>query len=282
MNIKNDDMVMLTDMNTMVELKKSNKTIVTKGKIKRIDKTHYVDIDTGEVKEYKSKNTKISSRKNNPESLARTGRTTKAMMICNFEDRRKTQYITLTYNEPVFDYDEAYEDFKTFIKNIRRNYCADNKIKYFVVEEEHYDSSIHFHCLIYWENDYPVEMINKLSKHWSKGDAYNKPIKENRDILYIASYLVSGCYNNGKKVKKNDIAKAKDEKAAIKNVRLENVPAYYHHIKHSKNMLKPLKEEMTYEKAFELYDFEKPFDERTFEKEFGDFKITNEYEYYEV
>ena len=282
MNIKKEDNVMVTDMNKVVEIKKSNKTTVTKGKIKRLDKTHYVDTDTGEVKEYKSKNTKTSSRKNNPESLARTGRTTKAMMICNFEDKRKTQYITLTYNKPVFDYDEAYEDFKTFIKNIRRNYCSNNKIKYFVVEEEHYDSSIHFHCLIYWDKDYPIEMINNLSKHWGKGDTYHKPIKDNRDILYIASYLVSGCYNNGKKAKKNDIATTKEEKAAIKNVRLENVPAYYHHIKHSKNMLKPLKEEMTYERAFELHGLEKPFDERTFEKEFNGIKIRNEYEYYQA
>ena len=282
MNINNENMVIVTDMNTMVEIKKSMRNTVTKGKIKKLDKTHYVDIDTGEVKEYRSRNTKTSSRKNNPESLARTGRNTKAMMICNFESKNKTQYITLTYNEAKFDYKDAYEDFKTFIKNIRRNYCSDNNMKYFVVEEEHYDSSIHFHCLLYWDKDYPVEMVNNLNKHWSKGFAYHKPIKEDKDILYIASYLVSGCYNNGKKAKKSDIAKTKEEKAAIKSVRLENVPAYYHNIKHSKNMLTPLKDEMTYEQAYELYDFDKPFDERTFEKEFNGIRIRNEYEYYQA
>ena len=62
-NIKNEDMITVTDMNTLVELKKSSKTHTPKAKIKRIDKTHYVDTETGEVKQYKSKNTKTSSRK---------------------------------------------------------------------------------------------------------------------------------------------------------------------------------------------------------------------------
>ena len=36
MNIKKEDNVMVTDMNKVVEIKKSNKTTVTKGKIKRL------------------------------------------------------------------------------------------------------------------------------------------------------------------------------------------------------------------------------------------------------
>lgn len=282
MNIKNDDMVMLTDMNSIAEVRKSIKTSVPTAKIKRLNKTQYVDTDTGEIKEYKSKNTKTSSRKNNPESLARTGRTTKNMMICNFEDKSKTQFITLTYNEHVFDYEKSYNDFKTFIKSIRRDYCSDNKMKYFVVQEEHYDRGIHFHCLLYWDKDYPVEMIDKLSSHWSKGSVVHKPIKDNKDILYISSYLVSGHFSKSEKVNNNDIAETNDEKAAIKNVRLDNVPAYYRNIKHSLNMLKPIKEEMTYERAKELYSFDKLIDERTFEKEFKGFHIRNEYEYYQI
>ena len=282
MNIKNEDMVTVNDMNTIVELKKSSKTHTPKAKIKRLNKTQYVDTETGEVKQYKSKNTKTSSRKNNPESLARTGRTTKDMIICNFVDKSKTQYITLTYDEHVFDYYEAYDDFKAFIKTIRRNYCKDNKVKYFVVQEEHYDGGLHFHCLLYWDKDYPIDMIDNLSSHWHRGDAYHKPIKENRDILFIASYLVSGYYNNGKEAKKTDIAKTKDEKAAIKNVRLENMPAYYHAVKHSKNLLKPLKYELLYEEAKDIYGLTQAFDERSFSKNINGYTINNEYEYYVV
>lgn len=282
MNINNEDAVIVTDMNTIVELKKTSKTCIPKPKIKRLDKTHYVDTETGEVKRYRSKNDKTSSRKNNPESLARTGRTTKGMIICNFEDKSKTQYITLTYDEHVFDYHRAYDDFKAFIKTIRRNYCKDNKVKYFVVQEEHYDGGFHFHCLLYWDKEYPIDMIKNLSSHWHKGDAVHKPIKDNKDILFIASYLVSGYYNNGKKAKKTDIAKSKEEKAAIKNVRLENMPAYYHAVKHSKNLLKPLKDEMTYAEAKSIYGFTEAFDERSFEKNIKGYTIKNEYEYYVV
>ena len=227
MNINNEDNVIVTDMNTLVELKKTSKTFIPKPKIKRIDKIHYVDTDTGEVKRYRTKNDKTSSRKNNPESLARTGRTNKGIIICNFEDKSKTQYITLTYDEHVFDYHRAYDDFKAFIKTIRRNYCSDNQVKYVVVQEEHYDGGLHFHCLLYWDKEYPMDMVKNLPSHWHKGDAVHKPIKDNKDILFIASYLVSGYYNTAKKAKKTDIAKSKEDKAAIKNVRLENTIIRY-------------------------------------------------------
>ena len=104
MKFKNDDLVNVKDMNTIVEVKLPSNNYIPKGVTKRLDKKHYVNTETGEVKEYKSKNDKSSSRKNNPESLARTGRTTKDLIVCNFVDKTKTQYITLTYDEHVFDY----------------------------------------------------------------------------------------------------------------------------------------------------------------------------------
>lgn len=282
MNIKNDDMVKVTDMNTVVELKLTSTTKTPKGKIRRIDKTQYVDIDTGEVKTYKSKNTKTSSRKNNPNSLARTGRNAKEMMICNFVDKKQTQYITLTYKEAMYDYKQATNDFKAFVKKIRRTYCKDNKMQYFFIQEQHYNDSLHFHCLFYWDKEYPSDMVKNLSTLWEKGTSIHKPIKENKDILYIATYLVSGHFAKDKKANKNDFAQSSDDKGAIKNVRLDNLPAYYRDIKHSKNMLKPIKDEMLYSDVKDIYGFAEPFTERSFEKTLNGFTVKNEYEYYAV
>ncbi len=280
MNIKNDDLVKVTDMNTMVEIKLCSNSKPPKAKIKRLNKTQYVEIDTGEVKEYKPRGKGTSSRRDNPESLARTGRKTKELIICNFVDKSRTQYITLTYNEHIFDYKQASKDFNAFVKNIRRHYCKNNKMQYVVVQEEHYDSAFHFHCVFYWEKEYPQDMVKNLDNLWSKGVAVHRPIKDNSDILFIAAYLVSGFFDNGKKADKNDIAKVKDEKAAIKNARLENLPAYKRAVKHSKNMFVPIKDEMLYAEARDVYKFAECFNERTFEKKINGYKITNEYEYY--
>ena len=84
------------------------------------------------------------------------------------------------------------------------------------------------------------------------------------------------------KANKNDIAKTKDEKAAIKNVRLENLPAYYRTAKHSKNMLTPIKDTMYFEDAVRRHNLEEAFSERTFEKTIKGVHIKNEYNYYVV
>lgn len=282
MKFKNDDLVNVKDMNTIVEVKLPSNNYIPKGVTKRLDKKHYVNTETGEVKEYKSKNDKSSSRKNNPESLARTGRTTKDLIVCNFVDKTKTQYITLTYDEHVFDYKQSYNDFKAFIKTLRRHYGSDNEVQYIVIQEEHYDSSLHFHCILYWDKHYPKDMVKNLSDLWDKGSAIHKPIRENKDILFIAAYLTSGFFDKCKKANKYDIAKTKDEKAAIKNVRLENLPAYYRAAKHSKNMLTPIKDTMYFEDAVRRHNLEEAFSERTFEKTIKGVHIKNEYNYYVV
>ena len=71
-SISDDEQVWITRMGFLVEIQSSS-VRGKGGKIKKIDKEHFVDTDTGEVKKFK-KHSK-SSRKENYNSIYKTLRT---------------------------------------------------------------------------------------------------------------------------------------------------------------------------------------------------------------
>lgn len=286
--ISDDDMVTVTKMGTIAEVKKGNITPNHKPIIKKIDKHHYIDLETGELKEFKERrNSKGSnsdcnrrSRKDNPKSLSTTGRNHKEIIISNFKDTDHTMYITLLFDEVITDFNEAYDYMKNFIKSVRRNFCKNNYVKYVNLTEKHYNGSIHFHALLYWDKPYPKEFANNLKKHWKKGDSLHKPIRCNQDILFLAAYFVNGFTADKGNFEKNDIATNNDEKWAIKNARLEDYPAYSRVIKHSIGMEKGIKFEMPHGEAIEKYGYNGCFSKGEIEKKLDDVYIRQCYEYY--
>lgn len=285
-NICDEEMVYVTVMGTIAEIKKSNAVTNSDGIIKKIDKYHYVDLSTGEVKEFQKLNRtgnsqQKQSRKDSPKSLAYTAKTQKDIIITNFIDTKHTVYLTLLYDDIMTDFERASKDIKNFIKKLRRNF-PDNPMKYVILTELHHTGSIHFHLLLYCENPYTRKFVRHLKSSWKKGEAFCRKIKNNEDILYLAAYFVYGFTAKSDGFDKYDLAIAKAEKRAIKSARLEEYPIYSRVIKHSKNMKKGKKYEMTYSEAKEKYGCNSCFHSGEYEKKMSEIYIRQFYEYYRL
>lgn len=154
-------------------------------------------------------------------------------------------------------------------------------IKYVNLVQTHNDGTFHFHLLLYWNKNYPKDSFEVIEKMWQHGHAFHRPIRHNEDILFIAVYFVDGLTTAQGNKKKTDIAKSKKEKGAIKQARLEDIPAYSRIISHSKGMEKAKKESMTYAEAIDKVDSKNGIDFGVFEKTYknGTF-IQQLYEYY--
>ncbi|MGN0443880.1 MAG: hypothetical protein ACI4F5_04605 [Acutalibacteraceae bacterium] len=284
--IDDTENVIVSVMNTITEIKKTNIKNSSKPKVKRIDKKHYVDTETGEVKEYNGyyDPNGDKSRKNNPQSLSNTRRLSKQIIITNFIDKEHTQYFTLKYYDKEFRLDKSKKDIKNFIRSIRKKFKTEGyKINYVRLNQTHFDGSFHFHILLYWNQEYPDYSVDIIKDLWKYGECYFKPIKHNEDILFIAAYFVDGLTAEQGEKRKSDIAKSNDEKGAIKQARLEDIPAYSRIISHSNEMKKAVISTMSYKDASEMIKSGKMIDSGIFEKKYKNgVYIKQLYEYYSV
>lgn len=252
--INNNDSVTVTTMGLVTEIKKTN-LINHKPTIKRLDKNTYVNIDTGEVKEYDGYiRTEEKSRSNNKTSLSRTKLNNKALIIANYESADRTQILTLTYDNIVTDIQQFDKDFESFIKAIRRKYCKGriNSVKYInAIEFDRFDS-IHVHVFLYWNKPFVIDSDIFYNKSWKKGSVYTQTVNDINDIMreavYVTSYLGSSVKESIADIN-HLVASDYDEKVEIKRARVSNFKAYARIFRHSENIIKPSKVYTNYNKA---------------------------------
>lgn len=296
-SIADEERVRVTKMGSVVEIQVSSMR-GKGGKIKKIDKEHYIDTDTGEVKKFKKHNR--TSRKENYNSIYKTLRTAKEIINSNFRGIEYTSWLTLTYAENMSDVKQFDRDFEAFIKRIRRRY-SNNKVKYFIALEFGANGGFHCHCLLYWDNAAPVFTEDILNELWDKGISHNELLKSKSAIRNIGAYLTSylsdmpleeymELYPN-KSVEDIDIKTVQttgevfEYKKIIKNARLELYPPNFRIFRHSKNMDKARKSYDKYENVCK--DMKESGYEQTYKSAIdiltdNDFVITQQYEYYEL
>lgn len=186
-DIKDESKVCMIDMGklTQVRYMSGHNRIA---RVKRVDKDHYINLKTHEVKEYKKREVKF--RTDNYASLRRTFSTAKQMINANFRDKNHTTWATLTYNSKVKDDKQIQKDFSNFIKTIRRKY-PDNNVKYFSALEFSANEGMHIHVLLYWDNPIGDSINDVISKAWKLGNAYVKELNKDNDIKNIGAYLTA-------------------------------------------------------------------------------------------
>lgn len=93
-----------------------------KQRIKPLSKDHYVDLATGEIKNYQKNKQRIQS----PENLRKTFKNLRRLIIGNF--KAGDIWITLTYRQdddkPMTDTTRVYRDFKSFWRRFIAKYGA--------------------------------------------------------------------------------------------------------------------------------------------------------------
>lgn len=146
----------------------------------------YAVLSTGEIKDMINKG---DTRDSNISSLKRTMRTLRRLISANFNGGVKELWVTLTYRDIITDPKLIYNDFKVFIKKIRKHY---GKVEYISVIEPHAKyGKFHLHVLLKSDKKLYIENSH-LAELWGKGFTKTKRLTNKDSIAnYVVSYLTN-------------------------------------------------------------------------------------------
>lgn len=161
--------------------------------IRKISKYEYVDLKSGEIKEFNLGET----REDNYKGILRSIKNLQGYINANCLSPSNLSWLTLTYaqqqiwNEPVpmKDVNRVYTDFKEFIRLLRRRY-SNNKLEYISVVEPQQSGSWHLHVILIWSKKQYVP--NKLVKsYWGQGFVKINSVSDKCDNIgaYFSAYL---------------------------------------------------------------------------------------------
>lgn len=214
------------------------------GHVSRIDKDHYINRFTGEIKEYQHN---PSSQLRDYMNLKRTFQRLRRLLRTNFEGTDNEAFLTLTYRENVRDPTKLYKDYEKFIKKLRYNY-PEMDIEYIAVAEPQSRGSWHLHITI--KNTAGKFWINQsvLRKLWGHGGAYIERIK-NGDIgsYYVAYFTDLLNATEDKHAHDETLTAEQKSKARIKGGRLELYPKNFKFYRCSRGIKDPEKNDFVFD-----------------------------------
>lgn len=211
-------------------------------KIRRLSKTQYVDLETGEVKEYKQHN----NRGNNIQGVQRSLATLRRIINLNFTGSNSECFLTLTYSNVMTDTNKLYKDFKNFIAALRRHY----PVEYIAISEPQRSGSFHLHILLksptFKKLRIPIETLSEL---WTHGFSHIEKLPFVNNFGAYFAVRVTDFYSED-----SDINNVNAPKSVIKGGRLHFYPPNFKIYRCSKGIKRPLPVQMTYGEAKKLTD----------------------------
>lgn len=146
-----------------------DKNISSMSNCKRLDKNHYVDTETGEIKKYKHSETKTK------ESFRECHKNIPRIIKGYFRGLENERELILNYDIPLFDPKSLSDDFKTFLKRFNK-LCSD--YIYLYGKEPFNNGSWYIRCIIQINNDYAFRFSEEqIRKIWKKGNVTINRIK---------------------------------------------------------------------------------------------------------
>ena len=237
-------------MNHIVEVQYMEK-VNTKAHIRKLDSDSYVDLNTGEIREFEH----TENRSQGENSLRKTFNKLRELVRTNFNGSANELFVTLTYRGDLQTNDTkiVYEDFKNFMKRLKYKYKKQTTIDYINVLEPHASGKFHMHALLRFNDLDTIYIPNDdLAKIWGNGFVVIQSLKNVDDIgAYVSAYLTDievskDCTSNVKSVEKEVNGQ---KKKFVKGARLIFYPPGVNIYRKSKGIIEPIKEHMTYEKA---------------------------------
>lgn len=188
--IDNKALVTVTEMGHLMEVQYMEKQNASCG-IKVLPGNRYVNLSTGEVKEFKK-----SEIKDNYKSLKKTFKRLRYLINNNFTGNGNEKFITLTYGEDI-DEKRLYTDFKNFMKRLRYQLKKDPKkfgtsIEYISVVEPNGQGRWHCHVLMKFVGVKRAGYLPQpyLQELWGQGIVDIRDLKDNDNIgAYLTAYL---------------------------------------------------------------------------------------------
>ena len=279
--IKDSAYVKVTQMNHLVEVQHMEKKNY-QAHIKKLDKDRYLEIATGEIKEFN----RSENRQDNYNSLRQTFKRLRYLINNNFTGEGNELHITLTYKDDMKDTKRLYEDFKNFMKRLKYRYKKETTVDYLTVVEPHASGVWHMHLLIRFNELDKVYIKNSdLRALWGQGFVKIKSLKDVDNIgAYLSAYLADveltednlniGAIKGGQieiKVVEGQ------EKKFIKGGRLHMYPPGMNLYRKSRGILEPERIEMPFNQVKKIVGSRKPHYSKKITIEDGDFQNTIQY-----
>lgn len=242
--------VKVTTMNHILEIQYMEK-VNSKAHIQKIDSDHYVELETGEIKEFE----RTVNRSQGENSLRKTFNRLRELINTNFSGLSNELFITLTYRGDLQtnDTERVYKDFKKFVMRLKYRFKGKSSIDYINVLEPHASGNFHMHVLVRFNDLETVYIPNEdLREIWGNGWVTIQSLKEVDNIgAYVSAYLsdieVGQEYSGKLETVEKDVKGEK--KKFVKGARLVFYPTGVNIYRKSKGILEPIKEKMSYEKA---------------------------------
>lgn len=282
--LKPSDYVRVTVMNHIIEIQHMEKRN-SQQHIKKLDKDTYVDLKTGEMKEFNHS----ENRQENNNSLRQTFKKLRYLINNNFAGKPNELHITLTYSENMTDPTQLYLDFKNFIKRLKYEYKNNSSIDYISVIEPQERGAWHSHLLIRFNDLDNIYIKNKdLAEIWGHGFVTIKSLKDIDNIgAYLSAYLsdielTEENVNLVTKEQKQIEFKTVEgkEKKFVKGGRLHMYPPGMNLFRKSKGIVYPERKDMTYKNAKKIVGFAQPHFKKSYKIVTDDFTNVLTYEQY--
>lgn len=281
-----DEIVTVTKMNHLTEIQYMEK-MNTRATIKKIDKDHYADLSTGEIKEFKH----IENRSESYNSLRQTFKKIRYLINNNFTGQKNELFLTLTYAENMTDIKRLYLDINKFIKRIRYKYKKQSDIDYLAVIEPQGRGAWHIHVLVRFNVLKTIFIPNKeLSELWGHGFVKIETIQDVDNIgAYLSAYLADveltddtllSAFREETKVVEKELNGEK--KKFVKGGRLHMYPPSMNLYRKSKGIKFPERKKMSYKNVKKIVGSAKPHYRKTYDIENDDFENKITFEQYNL
>lgn len=216
--------------------------------IEKLNRNEYVDLRTGEVKEFQH----ADSRAEDKASVAQSLRNLRDIINTNLTDPETALWVTLTYRENMRDPQRLYENFHAFIKRFRRYLKREGHppMEYIAAAEPQGRGAWHLHVLLLFPNKAPFIPNSHMAKLWGHGFTKTKSLKSvDNPGLYLTAYLgdmelteaVMSGTTQGRlgEVEAEDEQGRKVRKAIIKGARLHLYPPGFNLYRCSRGVKRP-------------------------------------------
>jgi hypothetical protein len=275
-SIPPESVVKVTKMNHIVEVQHMEK-MNRKNNIKKLNKDEYVEISTGEIKEFKHS----ANRQQSYNSLRQTFKKLRYLINNNFTGKGNELHAILTYKENMTDPKQLYKDFQNFIDRLRYKYKNESSIDYLCVVEPQGRGAWHCHVLVRFNSLKQIFIKNKdLRELWGHGFVTIKSLKDVDNIgAYLSAYLadveltdemVKDVYKAGDKVEVKEV----EGKKFIKGGRLHMYPPGMNLYRKSKGILEPERKEMKFKEIEKVVGSAKPHYQKAYHIQNDDFENT--------
>lgn len=216
--------------------------------IEKVNADLYVDMRTGEVREFRH----AANRSDSKASVAQSLRKLRDLINANLTEPEKALWVTLTYRENMRDAKRIYEDFRRFWQRFRYNI---EKYGYFSAEyitaaEPQARGAWHLHCLFLFPEKAPFIPNADMAHIWGHGFTKTKSLKEiDNPGLYLTAYLgdmelteaMSAGVTRGRIAESDTIDEQgkRQKKAIIKGARLRLYPPGFNLYRASRGVKRP-------------------------------------------